>query len=273
MSSAPECVFRFQREDLFAASPERMARALRQQVPGSWPASPIGGGAASPHVSLVHLGKFMIAQAGFVPSGAANALAVFRDFPLFPGRYTKDYVRGWDEKHPRQAASYEERHPPPPALTLHEFVEITIDAASDPTKRDAMTHWELTMCITDPAWATLDFGIGGYHYRAEFRRFPSPWTNPRDEHVETVVRIPRRALMICGELWADSKAKLAARDENAATLPGATASSTALTARKRQQHPNSADVNARVRASATSTGGPHARNRRSSSVRNIAGTS
>lgn len=249
MATAPECITRFEHEGVFAASPERIGRALRERATGSWPASPIGGGGASPHVTPTHLASFLIAQAGFVPSEAANALAALRELPLL------DYDRfllplaGPD---PHQVA---------PAATLRATVEAMIEAATDQAWREALKHWELTLCADNPAWAAMDSSHGIFHV-ARFAGFSfEHWRS--GERVERIVSIPRPALLICGELWANSKAKLATKDENAAALPGATASSTAPTARQRQV-PSSSDASVRVRAPATAGGPSHARRRRHS---------
>jgi hypothetical protein len=232
----------YEREAVFVANPERMGRALRESAPGSWPASPIGGGGASPHVTSTHL---LIAQAGFVPSGATSALAALQDLPVL--HYDRQRIPRADT----------DPHPGPPAATLRDYVAIMIAAAADPARRDALTHWTLIMCAVDPAWAELNIREGDYLHVARFKRMLLG--QRRGEHVEYVARIPRVALMICGELWADTNAKLATRDENAATLPGATASSKAPTAQ--QQDPNSPDASVRVRGSATTGGPPHARRR------------
>jgi hypothetical protein len=257
MATAPECIGRFEFSGIFAANPERMGRALRERAPGSWPASPIGGGGASPHVTQTHLANFLIAQTGFVPSGASNALAVLHDLPRF------DYDRHHIPHVSREPV------PPPPGKTLREFLEAAIDAAADPVRRDALTHWTLIMCAVDPPWATLDWRLGDDMYRAEFRRIGG-LREPRGEHVEAIVRVPRPALLICGELWADSAARLATKDENAAALPGVTAPSTAPTARQRQV-PSSSDASVRVRAPATTGVPPHARRRRNSLTSTVGG--
>jgi hypothetical protein len=254
MATAPECITRFEREGVFAASPERMGRALRERAPGSWPASPIGGGGASPHVTNVHIANFLIAQTGFVPSEAANALATLDDVKL--RHYRKSHMvpgggaeHGWPE----------------PLPTLREFLETEIDAAADPTWRDSLADWTLIMCAIDPPWAELIGRVANYQYVVEFRRIGG-LRPPRGEHVECVVRIPRQVLMICGELWADSKARLATKDENADPPARGPAPSTAPTAQRRKESPTSPNATARVCAPATSQGGPHGRQRRRSPV-------
>lgn len=257
MATAPECIARFEREAVFVANPERMGRALRQRAPGSWPASPIGGGGASPHVMPKHLTNFLIAQAGFVPSGAASALAALRQLPRFD--YDRQPIRGWSDTGPlpREAVL------PPPFTNVGEAIESAIEDAADPALRESLKHWALILCPVDPAWVRLEWRRDNYMYVAEFRRLVFS-DERRGEHVESVARIPRLALMICGELWADSKAKLAARDDNADPLAGGPAPSKAPTAQQ-QQDPNSSDATARVRAPAT-TGGSHARHRRNSTI-------
>ena len=263
MATAPECIGRFEFSGIFAANPERMGRALRERAPGSWPASPIGGGGASPHVTRTHLANFMIAQVGFVPSGAPNALAVLHDLRVH--YYDRQPIRGWSDTGPLPRDAV----PPPPFASLGEAIESAIEDAADPAWRDTLNGWQLTMCAVDPPWATLDWRLGDYAYKAEFRRIGG-LREPRGEHVECVVRIPLRVLTICGELWADSKAKLATQDENAAALAGATASSTAPTARQRQV-PSGSDASVRARAPATTGGPPHARRRRNSLTSTVGG--
>jgi hypothetical protein len=259
MATAPECITRFEHEGIFAASPERMGRALREGAPGSWPASPIGGGSASPHVTPIDLANFLIAQTGFVPSGATNALAALHDLPLL--HYDRQRIRGWSDTSSPPAR---EAVPRPPFASLGEAIEIAIDAGADPARRDALTHLTLLMCAVDPAWARLEWQRDNYMNVAEFRRIGG-LGQQRGEHVECVVRIPRRVFAICWDLWTDTKAKLAAKDENAAALAGATAPSKAPTARQRQA-PSRSDASVRVRAPATAGEPRHARRRRHSPI-------
>jgi hypothetical protein len=255
MATPPECIARFEREDVFAASPERMARALRQRAPGSWPSSPIGGGGASPHVTLTHLTNFMIAQAGFVPSGGPDAIATLRPVPLF------DYVDHATLQAPEPQKIVA-------GTTLGSVLERMIGLAADNSAwRDALEIWSLIMCPDDRVYAMITYKFADHP--ALIARFSAGdltwWLRERDR-AQRSIEIPRKALMICGELWADSKAKLAAKDENADPPARGPASSTASTAQRRKESPHSSDATARVCVPATSPGGPHGRQRRRSPV-------
>jgi hypothetical protein len=251
MATAPECIVRFERERIFVASPARIGRALRERAPGSWPASPIGGGGASPHVDPKHLANFLIAQAGFVPSEAPGVLAKLVTYPLW------DYVDHSTLLAPERSYIVEK------SATLGRTLEIMIDLAADPTWLDALAVWHLMLCPDEPAYAMITFQLSDQPaYIARFSPRSLDWWLRERDRAQRSIEIPRQALMICGELWADSKTRLATtKDENADPLPGGPAPSTAPTAQQ-QDTSSSPDPTACVRAPST-TGGTHARRRRS----------
>ena len=262
MATAPQSIERFEREAVFIASPERIGRALRERAPaGSWPSSPIGGGSASPHVTAFHLANFILAQAGFVPSEAANALETLSKLPCLD---TVEHSTGHEPDLPEISATG----------TLSEILALMINlAVVDPAWRESLAVWMLTMSPDDPVYAVITLQhVDRPAYNLRFSTGSFTWMLKERDRAQRTIEIPRKALMICAELWADSKAKLATRDENADPLAGGPASSTAPTAQARQDTPNSPDATARVCAPATSPGGPsHARRRRHSPTSVAAG--
>jgi hypothetical protein len=204
----------------------------------------------SPQVTAAHLANFLLAQVAHLPSGSGKAVAALRDLPLAYYNVDVDVVP-WTK--PDQT---------PPAKTLGKMLEFMIDAAADPEWRaehtDSPAHlWNLTVRLDRPVWATMELREGPRNEFATFGR-------QTGSDVERTVSIGIRPLLLCGELWADSKAKLAVQVKNADPLAGGPAPSKAPTAQ--QQGPNSSDATARVRAPAISPGGAYARYRRRSPV-------
>lgn len=102
-----------------------------------------------------------------------------------------------------------------PTITLGKWLEELIERLSDPAVRSELSassgEWSLRMCVDqrepDASWAEV---VVGDLVMMRFQK------RPRSDRVQRIVSVPFKALLICGELWEDSKAKLATRDETAA---------------------------------------------------------
>jgi hypothetical protein len=253
MATAPECIARFEREDLFLTSPVRMGRALREQGSDLWPSSPIGGGANAPHVEPRHLVNFLLAQAGGQPSEAAVAVAALRELTQ------TDYqsLRITDPANYGPKLGFQ--HVDAADGVLGRNLELNIAAAASPEVRARLTAvdeapgslWSLVLCADDPAWATLT--VCNYDTVATIVYGDRKHAGRRSQ---LMASIPLRAIIVAGELYQDTKT----RTENADPSPKGPALSTAPTAQK-QQAPKQVDATARVRASAT-PGGSHDDHRR-----------
>lgn len=216
MTSAPECIERFEKEGIFPASPALTARRLREKAPGLWPASIKGGGKNSPQVQPHHLTNFILAQAAHLPTDAAEAVAALRGLAWGGVDVVQD---------PRPPDTSLPPPVPPPLLIpvaqgrepLGPTLDELIDQAADPERRAQayaiirQLDWTLLCCV-DPPFATVRYRLDQYIFTERFGDRPS------GERARRLVELPYKVFVIAGELWEDSKARSAAPGRTALPL-------------------------------------------------------
>ena len=215
MASAPEAIERFEATKLFVASAALTARRLRETAPELWPASGRGGGRNQPHVTPGHLRNFLLAQGAHLPIDAAAAVAALCDLPV-TGSETLHQPD--PAKHaPFLGASMALSNLAEDGWTLGETLDVWIDSMADPAMRGVMQQtvgheWMLTLCA-EPAFATVSHRVSDWIESVTFghRAF--------GDRAQRHIALPFKALLLCGELWQDTREQLA--QAKGAALPGA----------------------------------------------------